>query len=322
MKVGPRLAVDRDVDGLAGHDVAAVLLRHLGAGFEMRGVDQIGYRLAGECHVADTVFRERREREDDAAERLEVLPPRDIAFERRADLELVDHPFRSLDRQLRLHPLRLQLGAGSAGRVAADRHVALQLCELLSRLFKQDDVLLRLQRTDKIVGACVQLGAADLEPRVQQRHFVFRRFHRVGGRRLRDLLPCLLQVELRLLEIERRFGGIELDDRIAGLDGGTRFGERDDLQLAAGGRREDLCGAPGADLAGRVDGDLHRAALDARRRDRLGVGRRAPPARGAGQQPDGDCGNGNRSTRGRHRSSTSGSFSAMRWPSATPVTTA
>ena len=107
---------------------------------------------------------------------------------------------------------------------------------------------------------------------MQQRHFVLGRLHgrlRIG---LRDVLLSELQVEPRLLEVELLLGRVELDDDVAGFERVAGIGELHDLQLTAHGRGCQLDRPGPAQLADGVDGDLHAAALHARRRNGFRTG--------------------------------------------------
>ncbi len=67
----------------------------------------------------------------------------------------------------------------------------------------------------------VELGAADVEARGQQRHFVLRRLRRGVRLHLDDFLLRLGDLGLRLVDRELLIGRIELDDDVARLHGGA-----------------------------------------------------------------------------------------------------
>ena len=94
-------------------------------------------------------------------------------------------------------------------------------------------VLLRLDRAHQLVALHVELGAADVVARVQQRDLVVGRLDRRLRVGLDDLLLRELEIEPRLLEVELLLGGVELDDDVAGFDGVAGLGE---LARSAAGR--------------------------------------------------------------------------------------
>ena len=101
-------------------------------------------------------------------------------------------------------------------------HVGLELREPLPRLLEQDHVLLRLDRAHELVALDVELGAAHVVARVQQRDFVFGALHRGLRVRLDDVLLGELQIEARLLEVELLLRRVELHDDVVGPDAGRR----------------------------------------------------------------------------------------------------
>ena len=96
--------------------------------------------------------------------------------------------------------------------------VGFELREPLLRLVERQHVLLGLDRAHQLVALDIQLGAADVVARVQQRDFVVRRLNRRLRVGLDDLLLRELQIESRLFEVEFLLGGIEFEDDVAGLE--------------------------------------------------------------------------------------------------------
>ena len=71
---------------------------------------------------------------------------------------------------------------------------------------------------DQLVAGRVELAAAHVEPRREQRDVVLGLLHRRVGLHLDDFLLGLGQLRFRLLERELLIGRIELDDDVALLD--------------------------------------------------------------------------------------------------------
>ena len=103
---------------------------------------------------------------------------------------------------------------GLVGR-GARLDVELQLCEPVTRFFERQDVLLRVDRADQIVGGRVELAAAHVVARGQQRHLVLGGLNGAVGLHLHDLLLGLRQFRFRLPERELLVGGIDLEDDVA-----------------------------------------------------------------------------------------------------------
>ena len=106
-----------------------------------------------------------------------------------------------------------------------------------------------LDRAHQLVALDIELGAADVVARVQQRDLVVGRLNgrlRVG---LDDLLLRELQIESRLFEVELLLGGIEFEDDVAGFEGQSRFCQLQDLELPAHRRHGQLHRARGAEIA-------------------------------------------------------------------------
>ena len=202
-------------------------------------------------------------------------------------------------------------------RLAVGPDVGLELHEALVRFIERQHVLLRLDRADELIALDIELGAAHIVARMQQRHLVVGDLDRRLRVSLDDLLLGELQIEPRLFQVELLLRGVELDDDVAGLDGVARPGEVDNLQLAAHRRRRQLGRARGAEIADRVDGHLHAPAPDVCRRHRLRRRRRHAAQSGdTGEEQHND---GNRGVPyHRSTSSCSGCFSATRSPSLTP----
>ena len=97
--------------------------------------------------------------------------------------------------------------------------------------------------------------AAHVEPRGQQRHVVLRRLHGRVGLHLDDFLLGLGKLRLRLLERELLIGRIELHHHVVFLDRHAGLDQLDDAERAADRRRDQRDRAPGAQLAGRVNGE-------------------------------------------------------------------
>ena len=119
------------------------------------------------------------------------------------------------------------------------------------RFLERQHVLLRVDRADELVGRRVELGAADVEPRGQQRDFVLRRLHRGVRLHLDDLLLGLGQLRLRLLERVLLIGRIELDHRrrpdLTGIPVGTSLTMR---SMPPTGGVTSVMVRPGAQVAG------------------------------------------------------------------------
>jgi len=94
-------------------------------------------------------------------------------------------------------------------------HFLFEPRELAARLVEEHQVLLRDHRADQLVGPRIQLGPPDIESRRQQRHFIVGNEDRRLGIRLDDLLIRQHQLEIRLLERELLFAGVELRDQVA-----------------------------------------------------------------------------------------------------------
>ena len=196
-------------------------------------------------------------------------------------------------------------------------HIGFELREPLLRLVEHQHVLLSFDRAHQLVALDIQLGAADVVARVQQRDLV------VGGLngRLRvgldDLLLRKLQVESRLFEVEFLLGGVEFEDDVAGFEGLSGFGQLQNLELSAHRWNRQLHRPRGAEIADRIHGDLHAPALHVRRRDRLRRGcRHAAQHDRAGSQQHDDRDGGLLDHLAAP--SCSGSFSETRSPSPAP----
>ena len=273
---------------LARRDVRAILLGQFGGDLNLGRVDHVGDRLPRERRVADTKVGHHAWKPD-AAERHGVRAHGDEAVERRAHAQALDIALGDLHRQLRLVALLAQAVGRRAGGFAMRFHIGLELREPLLRLVERQHVLLGFDRAHQLVALDIQLGAADVVARVQQRDLVV---GRLNGRRrvgLDDLLLRELQIEARLFEVEFLLGGVEFEDDVAGLERLSRFGELQNLKLPAHRRNGQLHRARGAEIADCIHSDLHAPALDVRRRDRLRRGRRhAAQHHGAGSQQHDD----------------------------------
>ena len=196
-------------DGLARVDVGAIVLGQLGRDLDARGVDQIGDQLTRVGGIADAILRHGAA-EEDAAERHHVRPQRDEAIERRAHAAGCRCCAGDLDGDARLVALSRCSTAPDADGVASWLLTSTSSCASRCRASSSSSrFCLATSAADELVGGGVELGAPDLEARLEQRDFVFRGLHGGFGLGLGDLLLGELQIELRLLEGELLLGRIE-----------------------------------------------------------------------------------------------------------------
>ena len=134
--------------------------------------------------------------------------------------------------------LRCSSTTASAASLVAERDcdVDLQLCEPVTRFFERQDVLLRVDRADQIVCRRVELAAAHVVARGQERHLILGRLNRAVGLDLHDLLLGLGQFRLRLPQRKLLVGRIDLENDFALLDRSAGGHELDQAQRAAGRR--------------------------------------------------------------------------------------
>ena len=85
---------------------------------------------------------------------------------------------------------------------------------------------------DELVAHRVELGAAHVEPRREQRDVVLRRLHGGVGLHLDDFLLGLGHLRLRLLERELLIGRIELHHHVVRLDRHAGRHQLDDAERA------------------------------------------------------------------------------------------
>ena len=116
--------------------------------------------------------------------------------------------------------LRCSSTTASAASLVAERDFtsSSSCCEPVTRFFERQDVLLRVDRADQIVGGRVELAAAHVVARGQQRHLILGGLNGAVGLHLHDLLLGLRELRLRLLERELLVGRIDLEDDVARLD--------------------------------------------------------------------------------------------------------
>ena len=153
-----------------------------------------------------------------------VLLQGDDAVERRLHHQAVDDLLGALHGEHRLLALLLRHRHRRLVVRGARLDVFVELRQPALRLFERQHVLLRGDGGDELVAHHVELGAAHVELRREQRDVVLRLLHGGVGRHLRDFLLGLGNFRLRLLERELLIGRIELHhhvvflDRHAGLD--------------------------------------------------------------------------------------------------------
>ena len=165
----------------------------------------------------------------------------------------------------------------------------------------------------------VELGAADVVLRVQQRHLVLGHLHRRLRVGLDDVLLGELEVESRLLQVEFLFRAVEFDDDVAFVHGRARLGELHDLQLAAHRRHGELGAPRRAKIPGRVDRNLHLAAQHSDRRDRARLSGRHAARDGKARDNEDETDGRRGSLRHFAAPSAAGSLSETRSPSRTPA---
>ena len=226
---GQRVGLDRR--RLAGLQVVAIGLVDLGAHFHLAGLDDVGDGAAGEGGVAlrGTRAAPGRRRSPPAASRfsLTATTPSNGAFTTR--LSMIDCA-RCIASCALLRCSRTTASAASfvaerdftscsscASRRALPRSVSTFFCASIAPM--------------RSLAGAVELAAADVVARGQQRHFILRRLHGRVGLHLDDLLLGFGQIRLRLLERELLVGGIDLEDDVARFHGG------------AGRQQLDECGA-------------------------------------------------------------------------------
>ena len=122
---------------------------------------------------------------------------------------------------------------GRLARRCPGLRVLLELLQPALRFFERQEVFLGVDGADELVARCVELGAAHVESRGEERHLILRRLGRGIGLHLQDFLLRLGDFRPRLFERVLMIGRIEFDDGVAGLDGDAGGNQLDDAQHAA-----------------------------------------------------------------------------------------
>ena len=191
-----------DVDGrrLALGQVAAIVLVDLGAHLHAPGFDDVGNRPAGTHLVALAILGQRHARRT-SARRVAVLLDRDDAVERRLEHQAVDHLLRALHRERAPCVRFSSTTASDAWLFAARDLTSSSSCASRRRASSSESTFFCASiGGDELVAGHVELGAADVEPRRQQRDVVLRLLHRGVRLHLDDFLLGLGELGLRLLE--------------------------------------------------------------------------------------------------------------------------
>ena len=217
-----------------------------------------------EVGISLPVFRQRLA-EEESAGGIAVFFRRDDPVERGFDDQAVDDPLGALDRELRLVALLDDNGERRLVGGGARLHIHFELRQPLAGFGQREDVLLRFDGADQIVGHRVELAATDVVARREQGDGIFRRLDGAVGLRLGHLLLRFVHLGLGLLEREHLVGRIDLEHHFAGLHRRAGREQRDQPQRAARGWHHERRGPARADLAVGVHRELQRRFHNARR---------------------------------------------------------